>query len=45
MFVTKSFETTKLVCDMKTHATIIGNIRIGLSALWLLSECLVFSIL
>lgn len=30
---------------MKSHITIIGIIRIGLSAFWLLSGCLVFSLL
>jgi hypothetical protein len=32
-------------CEMKSHVTIIGIIRIGLSAIWLFSGCLVFFIL
>ena len=30
---------------MKTHVTIIGIIRIGFSAFWLLSGCLLFTLL
>ena len=30
---------------MKSHVTIIGIIRIGLSAFWLISGCLVFLLL
>jgi len=30
---------------MKSHVTIIGIIRIGLSAFWLISGCLVFPLL
>jgi len=35
----------KGVNQMKSHITIIGIIRIGLSAFWLLSGCVVFSTL
>jgi len=39
------FGLTKGECETRSHITIIGIIRIGLSAFWLLSGCMVFFIL